>query len=259
VNVNADATDKQPEKKARGDWAVAVTPNTPVTRNPLVGRTPAVMNRRYGAHKTPVMRKRPVAAHRPPDKPRPASAAEPDLGLAVKPAPFRGKLVLLALGVVIAIAVCSSLASNHRMKQKAAEQRAAQAYATVTAFVTRVENLKKQVPPFHRQLDESLNTLRPGVIAASSSKELQQLLNEAIQKVVLVENEVFNTEISEEQASQALEALERHADYKNLSEKVFASIAESQDLQRGVDAKCKAVRSRIMEADRRIMERTLRK
>lgn len=200
------------------------------------------------AHDAPAKPKAQVLSHRstaPLPKPDPEEPPQ-------RPAPSKGRLLPIALCVGSVIVACGFFALRQRAQQKAADQRTAQAYAAVTTFITRVEELKKQVPLFEHPLDGPLNDLKPGSAAAASDKELSQYVANAVFAVKTAETRVLDADTGEEQAKQALELLAQHPEHQALSGKMSAGLTEFRNLQHRVEAKCQSVRSLIMAANPRV-------
>ena len=241
VTVSPDAPAKQTEKPARGDWAVAVTPEPPAAHKPLVKHTPAVIH------------KRPAAAHPPSDGHAPAAEAHPSGNRAEKldkvfaPPPSRGKLARIMVGLAIVLVVGVAVAA-HLSTRRAEEQRTEKALATVTGFISRLEELKKQAAPYQQQLDGPIADLQSILAASVPNKDFPHRIDGAITSVAKVESAVFGVETEEEPAKQALEALARHPDYQALSGKMSAAVADYQGRQKTVEAKCQKVRSLIISA-----------
>ena len=110
------------------------------------------------------------------------------------------------------------------------------------------------MPSFQRQLEEPINDLQPIISESLPNKEIPQRVDNAIKAVTKVEKALSDAEMGEEQAAQALAALEQRADYKTLSGKVVVASTEYKALQRGVETKCQAVRSLIMAANRGLLK-----
>ena len=200
------------------------------------------------AHDAPAKPKAQVLSHRSTAPlPKPDPEAPPQ-----RPAPSKGKLLPIALCVAIVTVTCGFFTLRQRAQQKAADQRTAQAYAAVTTFITRVEELKKQVPLFEHPVEGSLNDLKPGSVAAASDKELSQHVANAVFAVKTAETRVLDADTGEEQAKQALAILAQHPEQQVLSGKMSAGLAEFKNLQHGIEAKCQTVRSLIMAANPRV-------
>lgn len=241
VRVNREPPVTPPEKSAKGDWAVTVNPGPAAARKASASPKPHASGT-------------PRTLHKPPIKLHHSSSPGPDLPKLQSQAPTRGKLVPVALCAAVALALCA-LASSQRAKHKAAEQRTARAYATVTAFFTRVEELKKQAPALQRQLEGPINELKPIIAAPFASKENPQRVESAVTAVAKVEKALQDAEAGGDEAVQALESLHQHADYQKLREKVLAASAEYNGLKSGVEAKCQTVRSMIMAANPCVIRR----
>jgi len=242
VRVNREPPVTQPEKCAKGDWAVTVNPGPAAARKASAAPKPHASGTPRTAHKSPL--KLHHSSGPGPEFPKPQSQA-----------PTRGTLVTVALCAAVALALCA-LVSSQRAKHKAAEQRTARAYATVTAFFTRVEELKKQAPALQRQLEGPISELKPIIAAPFANKENPQRVESAVTAVAKVEKALQDAEAGGDEAVQALESLRRHADYQKLSEKVLAASSEYNGLKRGVEAKCQTVRSMIMAANACVIRRS---
>lgn len=235
VTVSPDAPAKQPEKPARGDWAVAVTPERPAAHKPLVKHPPAVIH------------KRPAAAHAPAAEAAPSESRSERLDKVFAPPPSRGKLAPIMVGLAIVLVVGAAVAA-HISKRRAEEQRTEKALATVTGFISRLEELKKQTVPYQQQLDGPIADLQSILAASAPNKDFQRRIDGAITSVAKVESAVFGVETEEEPAQRALEALARHPDYQALSGKMRAAVADYQGRQKTVEAKCQKARSLIISA-----------
>ncbi len=174
----------------------------------------------------------------------------PDAGEPLKTSPAKVKLLPVVI-CAAAVMLAGVGVTRHLSKRDAAKQQTAQAYATTTGFIARMDELKKQVPALQRQLDGPINDLKPVGSASAPSKDFKQRVDNAITTVKTVEKLVLDAETGEEQARQALAVLQEHAEYQSLSARVAAVSTEYKSLQQGVEAKCQTVRSLIMAANRR--------
>ncbi len=246
--INQEPPARQPQKPARGKRAVALKTEQPAMCKPAVRHAVAVIHKRADDAQDPT--DTPPA---PGKAPRPESrAAELDRLLA--PPPSGGKFAPIAFCLVVVLAVGAGVAT-HLSRQKAAERRAAESYATVTGFIARVEELKKQAAPCQQQLEKPISELKSIVAAPAPGQDDAQRISSAIAVVATVESAFFGAETNEEQAQRALAALARHPDYQALSSKMRTALADYQGQQKAVESKCQSVRSMIMAANARMPRR----
>lgn len=197
-------------------------------------------------HAPPAKHKIPVKLHHPP-APFPA----PEMKEPARSTPAKVKFAPVVVCMVVVIAACM-LAVRQRTKREAAQRLAAQTYATVTGFIARMEELKKQAPVCQRQLDDPIRELQPLVNTSSPNTDFQKCVENAVLAVKAVEKKVLDVETGEEQAKQALESLQQHPEYQALSLKVSAECTEYKNLQQSVETKCQTLRSLIMAANQRM-------
>jgi len=249
---------KHADKSIGNGKSIAIKPNPPAQTEPAVEFEQTAKPVAGGSWSVcvkqapPAKRKTPVKMHR-----AATTRTYPDEETAREPVPVKNHKngAIAIVFVIIAISAACVFATRQRSaKQTAAIRQTAQAYTVVTEFMTRMDGLKKQVPPSQRQLDEQIAVLQPITRASSINQDDSQRLKNAIQAVKIAEKTILDSETGEEQALLALEALGQHAEYKTLSEKTSASITEYKNLQKAVDAKCQALRSLIMAADQRITQ-----
>jgi hypothetical protein len=231
----------QAKKNASSNWSVTVNGDTPA--KPAV--KPGSGTVQGAAQKEPAAKPKPVVLK------HPAAGRTADLDKIMAPPPSGSKLMPVAVGVAVLLLICAA-AANVRSKHKAAAQQAAQASATVTAFINRVEELKKQAPSFHRQLDELASDLQPIAAASSPDKAYPPRINNAILTLAKVEKALFDGESDGEQVMQALAELEQRPEHPALAEKVLAARNAYKALQKEAEAKCQKVRSLIMSAEQHV-------
>lgn len=245
------------DKPASRDWSVNVGGGAAAGGTPPAAKVPV----------QPASKGRPVSvSHKPA---APAAASQPQAGskpsaeeqlannraarldkILAAPPSRGGKLAPIALGVVLALLIGAGI-SAHLSKKKAAEQQAAQCLATVTGFIARLEEVKKQAGPYQQQLDATISELQALIAAPALDQESPKRVDRAISTVSKVENAVFSVEADEEQARQALEGLAARPNYQALSEKLRAALADYKGQQKAVDGKCQKARTMIQSAQRR--------
>lgn len=241
---------KKENKAADGGQPVAVKGDSDVTHEQPV---PAVAKPAADGSWSVTVDHEPPAKHKIPVKMRhaPASPPAPEVIAPARSTPAKVKFVPVVVCMVVVIAACI-LAVRQRAKREAAQQLAAQTYATVTGFIARMEDLKKQAPVCQRQLDDPIRELQPLVNTSSPNKDFQKCVENAVLTVKAVEKKVLDVETGEEQAKQALAALQQHPEYQALTLKVSAECTEYKNLQQSVETKCQTLRSLIMAANQRM-------
>ena len=146
--------------------------------------------------------------------------------------------------------ICLSIANQRATREQA--ERAAQAYATVTAFLDHIETRKNEANSFMLELEGRSTELQRVTQANAMNARFTETIQNAITTVKRVEKAVLDTDTGGEQAIRELGALKERTDHTALADSVHRAAAEYRHTQTKIETKCQTVRSQIMSADRRI-------